>query len=72
MASRINKYKRCVRERFQAMLKNDPSGNISLVKAVAGFDEEVELLVGIVNHVCMQLHSMVHPKWTCKQHKDGR
>lgn len=39
----------------------------SLVKAVAGFNEEVQFLVGILDHICMQLHSMVHSKGACKE-----
>lgn len=34
----------------------------SLVKAVTGFNEEVQFLVGILYHICMQLHSMIHSK----------
>lgn len=34
-----------------------------LVKAVTGFDEGVELLVGILDHICMQLYAVIHSEW---------
>lgn len=40
-----------------------------LVEAVAGLDEVVQLLVGILDHVSVQLHAVVHPKRPWEQQR---
>ena len=35
----------------------------ALVEAVAGFDEVVQLLVGVLDHVSVELHPVVDPEW---------
>lgn len=34
------------------------------VEAVAGLNEELQFLVRILNDILVQLHTMVHSKWT--------
>lgn len=33
-----------------------------LVETITGFDEGVQLLVGVLDHICMQLYSVIHPE----------
>ena len=42
-----------------------------LVEAIAGFDEGVELLVSVLDHICVQLDAVVHPKRSCWHKSTG-
>lgn len=35
-----------------------------LVEAVADFDEGVQLLVGVLDHIGMQLYAVIHSQWS--------
>lgn len=59
------------REVREVAENSETSGHL-LVKAVAGFDEGVELLVGVLDHVRVQLYAMIHPERSCSAQHDAQ